>query len=71
MIIGASHAAVQLITSLRQEGWDHGITVIGKGAHLPYDRPPLSKTVLTGETLFENILLRPTAFYEKQNAPQH
>lgn len=67
IIIGASHAAVQLITSLRQEGWDQGIVVIGAESHLPYHRPPLSKTVLTGQMPFEKILLRPEAFYEKQN----
>lgn len=67
IIIGASHAAVQLVTSLRQEGWEDEIVVIGSEPHLPYHRPPLSKTVLTGQVPFEKILLRPEPFYEKQN----
>lgn len=66
VIIGASHAATQLIASLRQEGWTGAITVVGSETHLPYHRPPLSKTVLTGESPFEKILLRPEAFYQKQ-----
>ncbi len=67
VVIGASHGAVQLITSLRQEGWDTDIILIGSESHLPYHRPPLSKTALTGEASLENILLRPETFYGKQN----
>jgi len=35
IIIGASHAAAQLVLSLRQEGWTGKITVIGDEASLP------------------------------------
>ena len=66
VVIGASHAAVELIGSLRQNGWEGDITIIGAEAHLPYHRPPLSKTVLTGATTFEKILIRPEQFYNKQ-----
>ncbi|MGI9277653.1 MAG: NAD(P)/FAD-dependent oxidoreductase [Endozoicomonas sp.] len=67
VIIGASHAAAQLSTSLRQEGWEGEIVVIGEEAFAPYHRPPLSKTFLSGEKTVEEILIRPEAFYEKQN----
>jgi len=43
IVVGASHAAAQLVTSLRQEGWDGEILVISDERHLPYHRPPLSK----------------------------
>jgi len=49
VIVGASHAAAQLALSLRQEGWQDSIIVIGDEAHLPYHRPPLSKAFLSGE----------------------
>ncbi|MFP3608008.1 pyridine nucleotide-disulfide oxidoreductase, partial [Paraburkholderia sp. SIMBA_053] len=42
IIIGASHAAAQLAPSLRKEGWEGRIVVIGDEPHLPYHRPPLS-----------------------------
>ncbi|WP_062260034.1 NAD(P)/FAD-dependent oxidoreductase [Endozoicomonas arenosclerae] len=67
VIIGASHAAAQLSASLRTEGWEGEILVIGDEAYLPYHRPPLSKTFLSGEKSIEDIQIRPAAFYEKQN----
>lgn len=67
VIVGASHAAVQLVTSLRQQGWDHGITIVGREKHFPYHRPPLSKTMLTDGKSVESILLRSELFYEKNH----
>lgn len=67
IIIGASHAAAQLITSLRQEGWSDEILVIGDEPHLPYHRPPLSKAFLLGEKSADELLIRPAAFYEKND----
>ena len=65
LIIGASHAAAQLAPSLRQAGWKGEILVIGDEPHLPYHRPPLSKTFLTGDKTAESLAIRPAAFYEK------
>jgi 3-phenylpropionate/trans-cinnamate dioxygenase ferredoxin reductase subunit len=67
IIIGASHAAAQLTTSLRQEGWEGDILVIGDEPYLPYHRPPLSKTFLSGDKTIEELFIRPAAFYEKNN----
>lgn len=67
IIIGASHAAAQLVFSLRQEGWQGKITVIGDEASLPYQHPPLSKTFLRGDKAANEIFIRPQAFYEKHN----
>lgn len=65
VIIGASHAAAQLCVSLRQDGWQGDILVIGDEPHLPYQRPPLSKTFLAGGKTVADLLIRPLAFYEK------
>jgi len=65
VIVGAGHAAVSLTTSLRQEGWEGRIVVIGEEASLPYHRPPLSKAYLAGEKTLEEITLRPAAVFEK------
>jgi len=67
IIIGASHAAAQLAPSLRQEGWDGDILVVGDEPHLPYHRPPLSKTFLGGEKTVDGLAIRPAVFYEKNN----
>lgn len=67
VIIGASHAAAQLVVSARKEGWEGSIIVIGDEPHLPYHRPPLSKAFLSGDKKIAEILIRPEAFYAKQD----
>ncbi len=65
VIIGASHAAVQLMISLRQLGWRGSITVISDDPNMPYHKPPLSKAYLSGETTDEQLALRAAPVYEK------
>lgn len=65
LILGAGHAAAQLAISLRQEGWEGTIIVIGEEPRLPYHRPPLSKDYLAGQKTPEEIRIRPAAIYEK------
>lgn len=67
IIVGASHAAAQLAASLRQEGWDGEILMIGDEPRLPYHRPPLSKAFLSGEKTADSLAIRPPAFYEKND----
>jgi len=67
IIIGASHAAAQLAPSLRQQGWEGKIIVIGDEPYVPYHRPPLSKAFLSGEKDVDGLLIRPAAIYEKNN----
>ena len=67
VIVGASHAAAQLSVSLRQQGWEGDIMMIGDEPHLPYHRPPLSKTFLSGDKSIHDLLIRPAAYYEKNN----
>ncbi|MCU1363658.1 MAG: hypothetical protein JWM55_1486 [Acidimicrobiaceae bacterium] len=49
LVVGAGLAGWRLVESLRNLGFDGEITLIGDEAHLPYDRPPLSKQVLSGK----------------------
>lgn len=65
IIVGAGHAAASLATTLRQEGWEGRIVVIGEEEYIPYHRPPLSKTYLAGEKSLEEIYLRPVPVFEK------
>ena len=48
VIVGASLAGLSAAETLRAEGFRGSLTVIGDEPYLPYDRPPLSKAVLTG-----------------------
>ncbi|MAR90353.1 MAG: FAD-dependent oxidoreductase [Pseudomonadota bacterium] len=65
VIIGASHAGAQLATSLRKEGWEGRILVIGDEPTAPYHRPPLSKALLNGEKTAEEIDIFKPSIYEK------
>ena len=65
-IIGAGQGGFQAAASLRQEGFDGRVVLIGDEPVLPYQRPPLSKSYLAGETGIEDLWLRPAEFYAKQ-----
>ena len=57
VIVGASLAGLYSAEALRVGGFDGQLTIIGAEPHAPYDRPPLSKTVLTGRETTSNIEL--------------
>jgi NADPH-dependent 2,4-dienoyl-CoA reductase/sulfur reductase-like enzyme len=65
VIVGAGHAGGELATALRENGWNSGILLVGQEAYLPYQRPPPSKTILSGETAIEGLFLKPQATYAK------
>lgn len=50
VVVGAGLAGVRSVEALRAHGFAGRITLIGEEPHRPYDRPPLSKAVLLGET---------------------
>ncbi|MEU6803127.1 NAD(P)/FAD-dependent oxidoreductase [Streptomyces neyagawaensis] len=47
-VVGASLAGLSAARSLRKQGYDGRLVVIGDELHRPYDRPPLSKEFLSG-----------------------
>jgi 3-phenylpropionate/trans-cinnamate dioxygenase ferredoxin reductase component len=57
VIVGAGLAGLRTAEELRARGYAGAITLIGAEARPPYDRPPLSKKVLTGE--LDDTGLRP------------
>jgi 3-phenylpropionate/trans-cinnamate dioxygenase ferredoxin reductase subunit len=67
VIVGASHAAVETIASLRKFGWSGEIVLVGDEPTLPYQRPPLSKAYYKGDVAAEKLLIRPESFYEKND----
>jgi len=66
VIIGGGQAGFQTAASLRAEGYQDRVVVIGDEAHIPYQRPPLSKGFLLGKQEARHATLRPAAFYETQ-----
>lgn len=48
LIVGASAAGLATAEALRRKGYTGPLTILGAEPHLPYDRPPLSKQVLSG-----------------------
>ena len=51
VIVGASVAGVRTAQALRLEGFDGTVTLIGEEPHQPYDKPPLSKEHLSGDSI--------------------
>lgn len=49
VIVGASLAGLRAAETLRDKGFRGKVTLVGDEPHLPYDRPPLSKAVMTGQ----------------------
>ena len=58
-IVGAGLAGARAAEALRGAGFAGRIVLIGAEPEPPYDRPPLSKEVLTGSTPIERVYLRP------------
>jgi 3-phenylpropionate/trans-cinnamate dioxygenase ferredoxin reductase subunit len=50
VVVGAGLAGLQTVVALRAEGFAGALTLVGAESRPPYDRPPLSKAVLRGET---------------------
>src|SRR5438093_1300665 len=65
-IVGASLAGGTAAVTLREEGFDGDIVLIGAEAQLPYNRPPLSKGYLRGQDRFDEQLVKPASYYAEQ-----
>jgi len=66
VIVGASLAGATAAATLRSEGFDGRIALIGAEPLAPYERPPLSKEYLRGEQPLEDAFVRPPEWYAEQ-----
>lgn len=66
VIVGANLCGGRAAETLRQEGFDGRLVLVGAERERPYERPPLSKEYLRGEEERVKIFLRPPEFYEEQ-----
>ncbi|ULR54949.1 NAD(P)/FAD-dependent oxidoreductase [Streptomyces deccanensis] len=58
VVVGASAAGLAATETLRREGYDGTLTLVGDEPHAPYDRPPLSKQLLSAEWDPDRLTLR-------------
>ncbi|TMR11990.1 NAD(P)/FAD-dependent oxidoreductase [Nonomuraea turkmeniaca] len=63
MIVGAGLAGAKAAQTLREEGFDGEIVLIGAESERPYERPPLSKDFLQGKSERENIFVHAPEWY--------
>ncbi len=63
VIVGAGHAAGQVVATLKQNKFAGRIILIGDEPYYPYQRPPLSKKFLAGQLEAERLYFKPASFY--------
>ena len=67
LVIGASQAGGWVAKTLRTEGFEGSVILIGEEPYLPYERPPLSKNALAGETTLESTYFWASETYDVLN----
>jgi 3-phenylpropionate/trans-cinnamate dioxygenase ferredoxin reductase subunit len=67
VIAGASLAGAKAAETLRDEGFDGDITLIGSEPERPYERPPLSKGYLLGSDSRDSVYVHPAEWYAEHN----
>ncbi|WP_435154264.1 NAD(P)/FAD-dependent oxidoreductase [Amycolatopsis sacchari] len=63
VIIGAGLAGAKAAEALRDKGFDGRVVLLGDEHHRPYERPPLSKGILTGKAERESAFVHPESWY--------
>ena len=66
LIVGASLAGAKAAETLRKEGFDGRVVLVGAEAERPYERPPLSKDYLRGEVGREKVYVHDEGFYDER-----
>ena len=67
VIVGASLAGAKAAETLRSEGFDGRVVLVGEEDVRPYERPPLSKGLLRGESQFDDAAVHPADFYDEHD----
>jgi 3-phenylpropionate/trans-cinnamate dioxygenase ferredoxin reductase component len=71
VIVGAGHCGGRAAQALRELGWAGAIDLIGAEPHAPYERPPLSKGLLTAERTPEQCRLRTPEDEAREHVTRH
>src|SRR5436309_7202713 len=67
VVVGASRAGAKAAETLREEGFDGRVSLIGAEPERPYERPPLSKDYLRGESEREKAHVHDQSFYSEHD----
>jgi 3-phenylpropionate/trans-cinnamate dioxygenase ferredoxin reductase subunit len=67
VIVGAGLAGARAAEALRKEGFDGRVVLFGEEADPPYDRPPLTKDFLRGESDRAHLAVLPDTFWAEQS----
>ena len=67
VIVGASLAGAKAAETLREEGFDGRVVLVGAEEERPYERPPLSKDYLRGEVGREKVYVHDEGFYAERD----
>jgi len=71
VIVGAGLAGAKAAETLRAEGFDGRVVIVGAERERPYERPPLSKEYLRGEVERDTIFVHGEGFYADQDIELH
>ena len=63
VVIGGGLTAAKAVETLREEGFDGAITLIGDESERPYERPPLSKDYLQGKSTSDDLFVHDEGWY--------
>ena len=66
VVVGAGLAGAKAAETLREDGFDGRVVLVGSEHELPYERPPLSKQYLAGEAERDSAHVHPREFYDEQ-----
>ena len=67
LIVGGGRAAVAAAEGIRELDSSGSILIVGAEAHLPYDRPPLSKQLWFGKKTVDEIFIHDAGYFESEN----
>ncbi len=67
VIVGGGMAGAKAAETLRAEGFDGRLVLVGDEPELPYERPPLSKSYLAGETTLADAEVHDRAYYDEHD----
>jgi 3-phenylpropionate/trans-cinnamate dioxygenase ferredoxin reductase component len=67
VIVGGGLAGAKTAQALRDHGYTGAITLVGAETHLPYERPPLSKSYLAGHSEFDEAVVHSGEWYDENN----
>ncbi|WP_186128164.1 NAD(P)/FAD-dependent oxidoreductase [Burkholderia gladioli] len=71
VIVGAGQCGVRAAQALRENGWKGAIALLGDEGLLPYERPPLSKSVLLGNKTTSQCTIHDETFFREQRIDLH